>query len=83
MNIVKATIIGNVDGLYIDHTTNTCLLYSDNLDELFGMDIESIKDGINHIVARRDDDGKLELIQVCGYNSEDGLFTILTKGETK
>ena len=66
------TLLGNKDGVYIDTSNNANVNYEDALN------IHDVKlFGVNNLVIRRNDDGKMKIVQAGGYNRFRGLFTDL------
>lgn len=70
---MKITLLGNKDGVYINPITNSAHV---NYEE--ALNIKDVKlFGVNHLVIRRYDDGKMKIVQSGGYNRLRGFFTDL------
>ena len=67
------TLLGNKDGVYINPVNNSAHV---NYEE--ALNFKDVKlFGVNNLVIRRNDDGKMEIVQAGGYNRLRGLFTDL------
>lgn len=70
---MKATIIGNINGIYVDSTNGYSYInpeYAENFSEVK-------MTGVNHVVVERNADNKMKIIQAGGYTSSRGMFVDL------
>lgn len=73
---MKITLIGNDNGIYINPTNNNAYIdydLSENFEEVKNDGL----DGVNHLVIRRENDGKMKIVQVNGWTATDGIFNRL------
>lgn len=70
---MKITVIGNTNGIYIDSTNNNAYVDYTTTENYKSVNMT----GVEHIVIRRNDDGKMKIIQANGYTPYLGLFNKL------
>lgn len=67
---MKVTLIGNSNGVYVD--SRNCNAY---VDYTVAENYKNVNmDAVNHLVVRREDDGKMHIVQANGWSPEEGVF---------